>query len=47
MSEYLKPFTYIWNQVYTHGGVAGQVMIAAVVICVGMLVFMWITGRRH
>jgi hypothetical protein len=47
MSDVIKTFNYLWNQVYTQGGVAGQVMIAAVVICVGMLVFMWISGRRH
>jgi hypothetical protein len=47
MSDLLRPFTYIWKQVYEQGGVAGQVMIGAVVICVGMLVFMWVTGRRH
>lgn len=47
MSDWLRPFTYFWNQLYHQGGIAGGVMIAAVGICVGMLVLMWITGRRH
>jgi len=45
MDGLLRPFMQIWN-FFIHGGLVGHIMLGAIVVCVSMLLYMWISGRR-